>query len=374
MAQCKDILKLLDELAPIATAQSWDNPGLLVGRESREIDKIVAAMDLTPQVADEAIRTGTQMILLHHPVLFSGTKQVTDKTAEGSMLLQLIRNDICVVAMHTNWDKAKGGVNDALAELLGMTGCVPLLLDPPSLYSLVTYVPNENAAQVIVAVCGAGAGRLGNYENCVFASEGEGQFLPLHGADPFIGEVGKTEHVSEVKLEWVVGKQHLNGVLAALKQSHPYEEPAFSVIALKNKSQSGIGWVGSLNKAVPFGELCGLVSDKLQTVVKGCGDDMAVISRVAVCGGAGGMESIQEALQKGAQALVSSDFKHHELLYACHNGLCVADAGHGPSETPGLYNLIAALQKRLDAVQLNVNVLKTNTESGIRFYGRAFVR
>ncbi|MHB1314996.1 MAG: Nif3-like dinuclear metal center hexameric protein [Christensenellales bacterium] len=374
MAQCKDILKLLNDMAPFAAAEHWDNSGLLVGSRHQEITKILAAMDLAPRVVEEAVNVGAQMILLHHPVLFTGTKQVTDESAEGRMLMQLISNQICVVAMHTNWDKAKGGVNDALAGLLELTDCVPLIEDPPSLYALSTYVPGEYAQQVIDAVCSAGAGQLGNYQDCVFSVEGEGQFKPLAGAHPFKGDIGETEHVAETKLEWIVEEQYLKAALAALKSAHPYEEPAFTAAALKNDGRQGLGCIGKLKKPVSFDRLCHVLSEKLQTVVKGCGDEAALISRVAVCGGAGGAIAIQNAMKLGADALVSSDFKYHELQSASQNGLCIADPGHGPGEMPGLDSLAAALQKRLDAVQYNVTVQKTDTESGIRFYGRTYVR
>ena len=109
------ILHLIDEIAPFDSQEEWDNSGLLVGSPEQEVHGILFALDITEAVLDEAMETGTDLIITHHPLMFSARKRLTDEDYEGRLLQRMIRNQISHIAAHTNLDKAPDGMNDTLA-------------------------------------------------------------------------------------------------------------------------------------------------------------------------------------------------------------------------------------------------------------------
>lgn len=115
-----EITELFNGFAPEYLAESWDNPGLLVGDENAEIKKILVALDATEEVVDEAVKTGADLIVTHHPMIFGSIKKINTSDSMGRRIIKLIRNNICVFAMHTNLDIAFGGVNDELTKILGL--------------------------------------------------------------------------------------------------------------------------------------------------------------------------------------------------------------------------------------------------------------
>ena len=130
MITVQDIVTLLEGLAPPALAESWDNVGLLCGDRAREVTNVLCSLDITEQVVAEAAERGAQMIVAHHPVIFTSISRITEDDATGRILRAAIRHDIALVCMHTNADCAQGGVNDALAAALFLTNC--LLYTSPS--------------------------------------------------------------------------------------------------------------------------------------------------------------------------------------------------------------------------------------------------
>lgn len=128
-AKVKDILSIVNEIAPFEKAEPWDNVGLLLGSLENEVTNIVCALDLTREVLSSAIEKGANLIITHHPILFSGRKRLTEDDYEGRLLCEMIRNHMNLIAAHTNYDVAEGGVNDCLARALGLTNVTSIEAD-----------------------------------------------------------------------------------------------------------------------------------------------------------------------------------------------------------------------------------------------------
>ncbi len=248
----KDIAERIDKIVPLNLAQDWDNVGLLIGDAQKNVKKILLTIDVTGDVVAEAKKLKTDLIVSYHPVIWDGLKKITSEPS-SSTVYELIRRGIAVFSIHTALDAATGGVNDGLAEIIGINDGKPIgdyVVNPAGdNYKLVVFVPVESLAAVSNAVFAAGAGAIGNYSNCGFGAEGTGTFLPLENAKPAIGKKGKMEKVPEIRFETIVPAEKLDKVVAAMKKAHPYETPAFDIIKLYNsQNEFGLGRIGKLVK------------------------------------------------------------------------------------------------------------------------------
>lgn len=344
--QCKELIEVMEALAPECLAESWDNVGLSVGDLQQEIRKILVALDVTEEVIEEAKSIGANLIVTHHPMLlFQKIKNIRKQTPLGRKLYTLIQNEIGVYSAHTNLDIAFGGTNDVLAELAGLEQ-IELLqhTSAEELKKLVVYVPADQMEQVRQAICEAGGGHIGNYSCCTFGAEGTGSFLPLEGTNPFVGTQGNLEKVKEVRLETIVPEEKLDKVIAAMLQVHPYEEVAYDIYAVEQKGkQYGIGRIGNLKEAVSFQQFAENLRAKLQLDhMRLVGPANQLVKRVGLCTGSG-VEFMEKARQLGADVYLTGDIKFHEAQKALEMGLCVIDVTHYASE-----NLIVpVLQKYL---------------------------
>lgn len=338
MSTLREVLDVLEAAYPPDLAMDWDAVGLVCGDPAETVEKVLFAVDPTPETVDEAIGSGAQLLVTHHPLLLRGVHGVGADTPKGALLHRLIRSGVALYTAHTNADVADPGVSDALAAALGLAVDGPLEPDPaPALDKVVTFVPVGPAiAQVHAALSDAGAGNVGNYSHCSFATAGTGQFLPLDGAVPAIGEVGKLERVAETRLEMVLPRSRRRAVLAALRAAHPYEEPAFDLLEMAPvPSARGLGRVGTLPRSEPFAEFTRRVARALPATawgVRGAGDPEREVRRVAVCGGAGD-SALGAAARAGVDAYVTADLRHHP---AAEHAL----AGTGPDgPTPALVDV-----------------------------------
>ena len=346
----KDILRFMGELAPFSLAESWDNCGLMVGDLDAPVRKIMAALDVTRPVAEEAAQQGVDCIVSHHPLIFHPLKAVT---ADG-LPYYLIRKGIAVISAHTNLDIAFGGVCDRLAALLGVTDTT--VLDPTGkerYYKVVVFVPRAAARQVTEKMADAGAGALSNYTRCSFSHPGTGSFLPGDGAAPAVGAVGKQEQVDEIRVEMLCSEKNLGAVIAAMKKAHPYEEPAYDVFENLGAGRTyGIGRVGTLLSPMSGRELAERVRDTL-----GCPSVRLVegsrreIKRVALANGA---ESglLPAAIKAGADALVAGEVKHNVYIDAQNAGITLIDAGHFDTENLIVPVLETRLKERFPGVEV----------------------
>ena len=359
--KCRTIMDAMERLAPRRLAENWDNVGLLVGSPEQEVKKIIVALDLTVEVLREAILSGANMIITHHPFNLSGFRTVRTDQIEGKILSGLIKADIALFAAHTNLDSATGGVSDILAGLLGLSDCRPLADNQGGpLFKLVVFVPESHLEVIREAITNAGAGHIGNYSHCSFSALGTGTFLPLAGTNPFIGEQGTMEYTTEYRLETILPSVICNEVVAAMLKAHPYEEVAYDLYELKNSLiTTGLGRVGDLPVRLPLGELIKTVKAALNLeYLRFSGDENQLVKRVAVCGGSGA-SLIGEALKAGAEVMITGDVKYHEAQTALNNEMAIIDAGHFATEQPIVHYIVDYLCKSSSqenwAVEINAD-------------------
>ncbi len=328
----QDICQSMETWAPLSWQESYDNAGLLCGSRNQTITGVLISLDCTEAVVQEAIEKGCNLIVAHHPIVFKGLKSLTGKDYVERTMILAIKHDIAIYASHTNLDHAPQGVSYHLAQKLGLVNGKVLRPFQQSLKQLTYFVPSDAAAQTREAIHAAGAGQIGNYTDCSFSQTGIGRFTPNEFANPTIGSAKKPEEVQEDQVQ-VIFPAHLErGILAALLQSHPYEEVSYFVTHLDNTWQEvGSGYVAELPQAMDSNQFSTYLKDKLglnhfrHTSWLG-----KSIKRIAVCGGAGSF-LLQDAIRAGADVFISGDFKYHEFFDA-ENHCTICDIGHYESE------------------------------------------
>lgn len=342
MTTVADLTKLLDAAYPPALAESWDSVGLICGDPADEVDLAAFALEATDAVAEAAVAAGAQLLVVHHPLLMRGVDSVAADTPKGSVIHTLIKGGCALFAAHTNADSARPGVNDILAELVGVVPGRPLkpvLLDATDKWGV--HVLARDAEALKSALFAAGAGQIGNYAECSFDMEGTGQFTPQPEADPTEGEVGKNYRSPETRVEFVAPRRLRRPLLDTLRRAHPYEEPAFDVIELAEDrdlaTATGLGRLGQLPEPMTLRAFTQQVADALPDTVWGvraAGDPEQLIRTVAVSSGSGD-SMLGPATALGADVLVTSDLRHHPVDEHLRAGGCaVIDTAHWASEYP----------------------------------------
>jgi dinuclear metal center YbgI/SA1388 family protein len=293
---------------------------------------VLLTIDVIEAVIDEAIGKKINMVIAHHPIVFSGLKKITGKNYVERTILKAIKNDIAIYAAHTNLDSAFDGVNRKIAQKLGLVNCQVLQPAKGQLKKLVTFIPAEHAAVVQEAVFAAGAGQIGNYDNCGFTAEGKGSFRGNNDSNPFVGQKGAIHHEREIRFETIFPVWKQSRVIDALLKSHPYEEVAYDIYPLDNTfAGAGAGIIGDLPHPADEKEFLTLLKSTFGTgVVKHTALLGKPVEKVAVCGGAGSF-LLNNAIAAGAGVFVSADFKYHQFFDA-ENKTVIADVGHFESE------------------------------------------
>jgi dinuclear metal center YbgI/SA1388 family protein len=330
LAKGQTVIQLMEELAPKHYAMPDDKIGLQLGSLAKEIKKVLVALDVTEEVADEAVRIGADLIIAHHAIIYRPLSNLQTDTPAGRLYTKLIKHDIAVYIAHTNLDVADGGINDMMAQALGLQDMRHLEdVHTEKLKKLIVFVPETHHERVQQAVFAAGAGGIGKYSNCSFNIEGTGTFLPQEGADPFIGELGKLEKVPEIRLETIVPESAEKRVVAAMLKAHPYEEVAYDLYSMDLKGRTfGLGRVGKLPEATTLGGLAEAVKMAFQVpALRVVGDPDRPVRKVAVLGGDGN-RYVRHALFAGADVLVTGDIGYHTAQDALAAGLAIIDPGH----------------------------------------------
>jgi dinuclear metal center YbgI/SA1388 family protein len=360
-----DVIDVLDEAYPPRLAQSWDSVGLVCGDPDDVLSSVTIAVDATAAVVEDVPDGG--LLLAHHPLLLHGVDTVAASTAKGALVHRLIRSGRSLFTAHTNADSASPGVSDALARALGLT--VEAVLQPlPAVVDLdkwVIFVPPEHVEAVRAAVFAAGAGRIGDYSQCSWSVTGTGQFLPGDGASPAIGSVGALERVVEDRVEVVAATRTRSQVLSAMRAAHPYEEPAFDIVALiPPPADIGLGRIGALPKPELLRAFVSRVKAGLPQTswgVRAAGDPDMLVSRVAVCGGAGD-SLLDAAAAAGVQAYVTADLRHHPAdEHRRASGVALIDVAHWASEYPWCGQAADVLRSAFGA-ELSVRVCAIRTD------------
>lgn len=328
------VCEFMNAIAPLNSAEDWDNVGLLLGDAGTPITQVLTCLTLTGEVAAEAVGCSAGLIVTHHPILFKPIQKITSATAEGRRLLMLMRHQVAVYCPHTAWDNAPTGINQQIAELLGLQNIAPLRPTPLSdHWKIVTFVPEEQLDRVREAVWKAGAGTIGDYKDCSFNVRGTGTFFGSDSTNPAVGQAGRLESVDEIRMEVICSLKILDKALAALRSAHPYEEPAIDVFAVKVPADgTGSGRFGDFSRPLALSELTKIVSERLkQPAIQFTGNPSQTIERLGIACGAAA-EFLRDAHRAGCQALLTGEARFHACLEAEELGIGLILPGHYSTE------------------------------------------
>jgi dinuclear metal center YbgI/SA1388 family protein len=363
-ARVADIVGLINRISPSHLAEDWDNIGLQVGDSSASVRRILVCLDVERGAVEEAARLGADLIVCHHPLIFHPLKRLTPSDPAGDIIYRAIKQNIAIVAAHTNLDRAVDGLNDWLAAQLGLITIKPL--ERPrsdGYYKLVVYVPCGHEDVVMEAMFAAGAGHIGAYDRCSFRTRGTGTFRGGAETTPFIGTTGTYEEAEELRLETIIPIQQRDRIVARMIKAHPYEEVAYDLIPLANPVYGpGVGRIGALDKGLTLDTFARQVKNALGvSAVRMVGAADQLINKVAVCGGSG-MVTYADALRLGADCLVTGDIKFHEAQRARADGMALIDAGHFGTEKIMIEKMAERLTSLIAEERYGLEVKTLTTE------------
>lgn len=357
----RDILKILEEFAPLALQENYDNSGLQIGDVDTPIKGILIALDCTEEIIQEAIAKQCDLIITHHPLIFKGVKKISSSNYIERNIKTLLVNNIQLISWHTNLDHVFQGVNYTFAQKIGLENCQILAPQTSRLLKLITYCPIEHTENVQQALFLAGAGNIGNYQECSFISEGTGSFTALDSANPWTGNKNERHLEAENKIEVLIEKPKLPTILKALFSSHPYEEVAYDLVPIENVNpQIGAGMLGWLSEPMKLEQFLNHLKTVLNTnVIKYSAPINKPIQKVAICGGSG-FFLLNKALQEQVDAFITSDLKYHDFFEA--NGrLLIADVGHFESEQATNILFWEVLTKKIPNFAIQITEKSTNS-------------
>ena len=361
----KDITKVLETLAPLDYAESFDNVGLLVGDANAEVTGVLITLDTLEAVVEEAIEKNCNLIVSFHPIIFSGLKSLTGKTYVERVVMKAIRHQIAIYSMHTALDNQLLGVNASIADRLGLHNRSILIPQPNIIRKLITYVPKANAEKLRKALFEAGAGNIGNYAECSFNLEGKGTYKGNESPLPTIGEPNVFHTEDETQIGVIFPKHLQSQILKALRQNHPYEEVAYEIYILENEHQHiGMGMIGEFETPMSEADFLVYLKEKMEvSCIRYSAFRGKEVKKVAVLGGSGAF-AIEDAKRAGADVFVSADFKYHDFFRA-EGEILLADIGHFESEQYIKFILFEYLSKKIPTFALSISNVDTNP---IKYY------
>ena len=356
----QDVTNYLESIAPLQFQESYDNAGLIVGNYKNDVSGVLVCLDSTEKIVDEAIERKCNLIVAHHPIVFSGLKKITGKNYVEKTVIKAIKNDIAIYAIHTNLDNMLNGVNEIIGRKLGLINTQILSPSSNNLRKLITYVPVDYVEKVRESLFDSGAGKIGNYDECSFSSMGEGTFRAGDDTNAFIGEKGKRHLETEQKLEVIYSIDKQRAILSSLSNSHPYEVVAYDILELQNSNSGiGAGLIGELENGID--EITFLKSLKV-TMKTDCVRYTDLpgrqIKKVAVCGGSGSF-LLKDAIHQKADVFITGDFKYHEFFDA-ENRIVIADIGHFESEQYTIELLVDKLKEKFTTFAVCFTEVNTN--------------
>jgi dinuclear metal center YbgI/SA1388 family protein len=355
-----EITSELELFAPLSYQEDYDNSGFITGNGEKECTGVLFALDCTEEVVNEAISHNCNLVIAHHPIIFSGLKKITGATYVQRTVIKAIKNDVTIYACHTNADHVDQGVNKKIADRIGLEDTSILAPRARLLKKLVTFVPATHREKVMQALFEAGAGKIGNYDSCSFTAEGEGSFRGDTATKPFLGEPGKLSRERECRIETILPAFAEKKVVSALKSAHPYEEVAYDIYELTNSHQLvGSGMSGHLKEAVSETDFMKLIKERFNLkVIRHTPLTGKKVQKIAVCGGSGSF-LLKNAIAAGCDVFITADFKYHEFFDA-EGRLLLLDIGHHESEqfTPQIfYDLI---KKKFPTFAIRLSKINTN--------------
>lgn len=328
----KEITNYLETLAPLSSQESYDNSGLIVGNPNALVNNVLVSLDCIEDTVEEAIEKNCQLIIAHHPIVFKGLKRLNGSDYVERTVLKAIKNDIAIYAIHTNLDNYRFGVNREIGERLGLKNLKVLRPKSNVLTKLSCYIPEAHLEEVSNAMFRAGAGAIGDYNECGFSTKGDGTYRPNENAKPFIGKAGVRESIKEVKFETVCSTHNVNKIVSAMMNAHPYEEVAYEIFPMLNTNNyEGSGMVGELDDPFEEKEFLAFIKEAFRCgVIRHTNLLGKQIKKVAYCGGAGSF-LLKDAIRSGADIFITGDYKYHEFFDA-EGRIVIADIGHFESE------------------------------------------
>ena len=356
----KELVSELERFAPPSLQESYDNAGLNVGFPDAEINGVLICIDIIPDVVDEAIAKHCNMIVSHHPLIFPNIKRITGSNNVEKSIIKALQNNISIYCGHTNFDKAPNGVSMKMCEKLGLKNCTALDAEGDMLRKIAVYVPQQHAETVRNAMFLAGAGTIGNYDECSFNLNGTGTFRANENCNPFVGEIGERHHEEEVKVEVICPSYLQSKVVSAMLKVHPYEEPAYDIYKLENRWNSvGLGAVGELENEISEEELLETVKQKFNVGnIRYSAPTGRKVRRIAVCGGSGA-SFIRTAISCKADAYITADIKYHDWFIA-EGKILLLDIGHYESEQYTKEIFYDIVTKKSDGFASYLSEINTN--------------
>ncbi len=356
----KDVIACLERWAPPAHSESYDNVGLICGHPDDYVRAALICLDCTEAVVQEAIQQNCNLIIAHHPPVFTGIKKLTGSHYVERTLIQAIKNDIAIYALHTNLDNVVHGVNHQIACKLGLVNLRILQPRRGLLSKLVTFCPKDHHLKVLDALFAAGAGHIGNYSECSFNIEGTGTFKAEEDANPYLGQIGKRHYENEIRIEIIFENLKEAAVMKALRDSHPYEEIAYYLTRLDNTYQNaGSGMIGELQQEMDEMDFLKRLMEIFHLkVIRHTALLSRPVKRVALCGGAGSF-LLKDAINAQAQVFISADFKYHQFFDA-NGSILIADIGHYESEQFTTTLIADVLSKNLPTFAHRISAINTN--------------
>lgn len=354
------ITDYLESLAPLEYQESYDNSGLLIGSKGMKVTGVLITLDCTEEVIDEAIENKCNLIISHHPVIFSGVKKINGSNYVERIIIKSIKNNLAIYSIHTNLDNIKEGVNSIIAKKFDLKNCQILSPKESLLRQLVVYCPKDYSANLINSLCANGAGKIGNYTDCSFSTLGKGTFKPKDQANPYKGRVGESHVEEEERIELIFPAYQQDLILKTMNKNHPYEEVAFQVYPLNNHNQFvGSGLIGELLDPVDSRSFMQSLKHVMNTSsIKHTNLVKEKIKKVAFCGGSGSF-LIKKALVAGADIFITSDIKYHQFFEA-DKRIIIADIGHYESEQFTKDLLYDILTKKFTKFAFQLSKINTN--------------
>jgi len=358
--QIKDVIQYMEELAPLAYAESYDNVGLLVGNKNTALTGILITHDTLEEVVDEAIIKKCNLIVSFHPIVFSGIKKFNGQNYVNRVIMKAIKNDIGIYATHTALDNVQNGVNSTICDRLNLINREILIPKTDFIYKLTTYVPDINADKLRSTLFATGAGNIGNYDECSFNISGKGTYKGNENSNPKIGVKGKFHIENETQISVTFEKHLESKILKVLFDNHPYEEVAYEVTKLTNTHQNiGLGMTGELTTPMNENEFLAFLKNEMNTsCIRHSNLIGKKIKKVAVLGGSGS-SAIKNAKSSGADTYITSDLKYHDF-YQAENSILLCDIGHYESEQYTKTLLYEFLSKKIPNFAIVLSSINTN--------------
>lgn len=361
-ATISSIMDIMDAIAPRHLAEQWDNVGLQLGNKHHRVNRVLVALDPSPQVVNAACSRGADLLITHHPLLFRPLKSIDSSTPVGAIIETAVKHGLSVFCAHTNLDSAFDGVNDCLAGIIGLKNTSVLAAPVKTQrYKLVLFVPVDHEQDILDALFTLETGKIGNYGCCSFRTQGKGTFKAGQGANPSIGTPSELVQTQEVRIETIIEAERLSGTVAYLKKRHPYETMAYDVYPLKSNEADhyipqGLGRVGELERQIPLVDFARQVREKLGLKwLKLSGRADLPVSKVALCSGSGS-SLVSDFFASGAQVYISGDLHYHNARDAQDLDLALIDIGHFASEHVIVDHLVRKIRKEIENQGLNVSI------------------